>query len=160
MVLHITSSSSCTIVQILPGAKLLMPSRSSEWERVSTLRLLAMQTSKNQHNRSCSIHALELFLLHALDLSGLMIRTCFLLWSSTADGFAWMLLFRAITLCQGSKVPPAPAMAVMPILEMANSDRSEHLEKFSHYVGQCASFYSSSPLLSCSERWNWVVSCQ
>ncbi|TVT98867.1 hypothetical protein EJB05_55805, partial [Eragrostis curvula] len=31
-------------------------------------------------------------------------------------------------------------MAVMPMLELADSGSSEHLEKFSHYVGQCGSF--------------------
>lgn len=31
---------------------------------------------------------------------------------------------------------PATAMAAMPRLEVAESGRLEHLEKFSHYVGE------------------------
>lgn len=51
---------------------------------------------------------------------------------------------------------PAPAMAEMPRLQLAESGRLEYLEKFSHYVGQSSSSSSSSlpPLLRCLvDRW-------
>ncbi|KAK3146701.1 hypothetical protein QOZ80_3BG0270440 [Eleusine coracana subsp. coracana] len=56
------------------------------------------------------------------------------------DGFARMLLLRVVAMCQGSKVEPAAAMAVMPILELADSSHSEHLEEFSHYVARQMGF--------------------
>jgi hypothetical protein len=89
----------------------------------------------------------------------------FLSVGARADGFGKLLLLHVAALSTAGAVaaaavlrrrhrrkmkellPAPPAMAEMPKVVMADEGHVQHIEKFSHYVGQCPPF--PSPPASC-----------
>jgi hypothetical protein len=78
---------------------------------------------------------------------------------STAGAVAAAAVLRRRHQRKMKELLSAPAMAEMPKVVIAEHGHVEHIEKFSHYVGQYPPFFSLLPLRNCLSACRFQFSC-